>query len=203
MNIKDWIKKYNGTKIDYDGVYGIQCVDLVDHYIKYVLGYNPPMVKGAKDFWNNRNKKAFKDIFIEVINTKDTVPHLGDLFVRNSGTYGHIGVVGDGSSNKYFYAYEQNHNGTGQGMTLYKNTEWNYINFLRPRFQYVSANGGLHGYMRTNSKTPSILIPNDSRVEIIKTECFNKIVNGKSYMMSQIKYKGVKYYVADIYIKVK
>ena len=34
MTYTKWVKLYKGTKIDYDNAYGVQCVDLIKHYIK-------------------------------------------------------------------------------------------------------------------------------------------------------------------------
>lgn len=37
----EFIKKYNGKAKDYDGVAGVQCVDLIKYYLKEVFGLNP------------------------------------------------------------------------------------------------------------------------------------------------------------------
>ena len=33
MTFEKWVSQNLGKSIDYDGVYGVQCVDLVKHYI--------------------------------------------------------------------------------------------------------------------------------------------------------------------------
>ena len=38
MYIEEFINKYNGKKVDFDGVYGAQCVDLVRVYINEFFG---------------------------------------------------------------------------------------------------------------------------------------------------------------------
>ena len=37
MTLTEFVKKYNGKKIDYDGRYGAQCVDVFRQYCKDVL----------------------------------------------------------------------------------------------------------------------------------------------------------------------
>ena len=38
MTLTQFIKKYLGTKVDFDGKYGAQCVDLYRQYCAEVLG---------------------------------------------------------------------------------------------------------------------------------------------------------------------
>ena len=38
MTLDEFVKEYEGKKIDYDGSYGAQCVDLVRLYIQLVWG---------------------------------------------------------------------------------------------------------------------------------------------------------------------
>ncbi len=38
MTLDEFVKKYLGKKVDYDGQYGAQCVDLFRQYCKDVLG---------------------------------------------------------------------------------------------------------------------------------------------------------------------
>lgn len=206
MKFSEFVKKYIGKKIDYDGYYGVQCVDLILCYINKVFDVKPQVVGktgNAKEYWHQRNSKYLKSMFVPVVNSKYTVPHKGDIFVRTSGNCGHIGICTGEGSTSHFYAYEQNYQGTHEGMTKHKHTDWNTINFLRPRFQYVRAKGGLNAYKNKVLKNPSIVIPNRAEVEILKTECGFKNIKGKKYMMEQVLYKGIKYYVADLYVKVE
>ena len=38
---QEFINYYNGKAIDYDGVAGVQCVDLIKFYLNRVFGINP------------------------------------------------------------------------------------------------------------------------------------------------------------------
>ena len=51
MTYTKWVKLYKGTKIDYDNAYGVQCVDLIKHYIKKVLGATPRSIGNAYQYW--------------------------------------------------------------------------------------------------------------------------------------------------------
>lgn len=41
MNYQEFINTYNGKSIDYDGVSGVQCVDLAKMYLDKVFGIKP------------------------------------------------------------------------------------------------------------------------------------------------------------------
>ena len=54
MTIDQFITKYLGKKVDWDGAYGGQCVDLFRQYLNDVLNFPQPRgVVGAADFWTN------------------------------------------------------------------------------------------------------------------------------------------------------
>lgn len=203
MTFKQWVKKYAGKKIDYDGVYGVQCVDLIKHYIKNVLGFTPKSIGNAKNYWINRDSDYIKSMFIPIKNTPDFVPKEGDVFVRTSGKCGHLGVVCDKATTEYFYAYEQNAGGTGQGMTKHKHTDWKSINFLRPKKQKVTTAGGrLRAYKTINDAVCSLYIPNGTEVVLLCVDAGLKNIDGKKYQMSKIKYNDSVYFVADKYISI-
>ena len=64
MTYTKWVKLYKGTKIDYDNAYGIQCVDLIKHYIKKVLGAKVQNIGNAYKYWENRNSKYISNLFV-------------------------------------------------------------------------------------------------------------------------------------------
>lgn len=41
MNYSEFINKYLGKSTDYDGAYGVQCVDLIKAYLHDVFGTLP------------------------------------------------------------------------------------------------------------------------------------------------------------------
>ena len=61
MTLEEFVKKYNGKKVDYDNAYGAQCVDLFRQYAKEALGikeHTGPCATsgGAKDLFLDYDK---------------------------------------------------------------------------------------------------------------------------------------------------
>lgn len=111
MNFTDFINKYNGKKIDYDGVSGCQCVDLAKLYIDKVLELKPLSIGNAEAYWNRYNEvKLLRDNFIRIKNTPKFIPQKGDIVVwgLKHGKYGHIAIADGIGTTSYFYSYDQN-----------------------------------------------------------------------------------------------
>ena len=132
--LDDFISKYKvGKSYAYNGTYKGECVSLVKCFIDEVLDKTPQAIGNAKDYWAKRNGAYLKGIFTPIANTPDFVPQRGDVFVRTSGVYGHIGIVLNATKD-YFYTIEQNYNGCRVIKNI-KHTDWRNINFLRPKNQ--------------------------------------------------------------------
>lgn len=138
LTFADWIKKYLGKKTDYDGVYGVQCVDLIDCYIDKCLGLKKGFWGNAKDWWIKRNDKWLKNNFDIITPTyKNGELKAGDIGIRTSGKYGHIFIVAEPSKNGDFKYYDQNASGKCEAMTLRTKafTSANINGVLRPKNQ--------------------------------------------------------------------
>ena len=109
MTFDEFVKKYLGKAVDFDGTAGVQCVDLVDQYLKDVFGITGVWVKSAKDFYNKfSNYPALVKTFNRVPNTRELTDQLGDIVIWGGGTWGHCGIA-DGKGNiDVFYTYEEN-----------------------------------------------------------------------------------------------
>lgn len=119
MKWESYIKTYSGKRIDWDGCYGVQCVDLIDHYIEKCLGLTIGYFGNAKTWWQNRNDTWLKNNFNAITPTyKNGELKAGDIGIRTSGTHGHIFIVAEPTANGKIKYYDQNYNGTGAGMTL-------------------------------------------------------------------------------------
>lgn len=114
-----------GKSYDYAGNYKGECVSLVKRYIRDVLGFTPQSIGNAKEYWLKRNGNYIKAHFRPVSN-----PKRGDLFVRTSGTYGHIGIVLSAGDTTY-YTIEQNKGGCRVVTNELRKYESDY-HFLRP-----------------------------------------------------------------------
>ena len=139
MNFEEFVKKYKGKATDYDGGCGVQCVDLAKLYIDKVLGIKPQSIGNAEAYWNRYNELSYlKNNFDRIANTPSFVPQKGDVVVwgKKHGKYGHIAIADGVGNTSYFYSYDQNWGGKGQGMTRIRHTyKSGFVGVLRPKNQ--------------------------------------------------------------------
>lgn len=144
MNYSEFISEYNGKSFDYDGVSGVQCVDLIKMYLDKVFGIKAGAWGNAKDYYENFNNLPLKNNFERIANTPSFVPKKGDIAVFGTGLgnkYGHICIAtGEGDTDN-FYSYDLNWN----GKTVHKvnHTYKGFLGVLRPKDQ--SKIGGSSG----------------------------------------------------------
>ena len=114
-----WVKNQNGKTIDYDGVYGGQCVDLIMAYYKYLAGYN---VSGnAVDYqWNSLPSGWWRDHTPEpgAVIVWGAGAYMGKSGHYADSTYGHVGIVTSVSGGSIDY-YDQNSYQYGQKVGLH------------------------------------------------------------------------------------
>ena len=94
--MNEWVNKYLGKGVDYDGAYGVQCVDLVKSFVKNVLGVKPQSIGNAIEYYNKRNSSSYLTKNFNWIGyKKGFVPQKGDICVFNiHGTYLNFHNVG-------------------------------------------------------------------------------------------------------------
>ena len=111
MNYDEFINTYLGKGFDYDGVAGVQCVDLAKMYLNKVFNIKPGSWGNAKDYYENYNNLPLKSSFTRIANTPSFVPQKGDIVIWGTGLgnkYGHIAVAtGEGDTNQ-FYSHDLN-----------------------------------------------------------------------------------------------
>ena len=111
MTFDEFINTYKGSHIDYDGVAGYQCVDLIKHYLRDVFGIYAGAWGHAKDYWNITNRANVSDYFYNVPNTPDLIVERGDIVVWGAmpgNPYGHVAIgLGLGDVNG-FQSLDQN-----------------------------------------------------------------------------------------------
>lgn len=114
MLLDDFVKKYEGKKVDFDGVFGAQCVDLARQYWKKGLGileHTGPCstTGGAKDLFLDYEKMPIeKKYFIKIQKNKVFIP--GDTLIWDStetNKYGHVAIY-LGTLNDSVIVFEQN-----------------------------------------------------------------------------------------------
>jgi hypothetical protein len=144
MTYKEFITKYNGKGIDYDGVAGVQCVDLAKQYLHDVFGISPGAWGDAHAYYDNFNNiPALKNNFTRIANTADFVPEQGDIVVwssaLSSGGWGHIAIATGEGDATYFYSYDQNWTGKHDVCTKVRHTYKCVLGVLRAKSAVTSA----------------------------------------------------------------
>lgn len=121
MTYDEFEKKYIGKAVDYDGVAGVQCVDLVDQYLDNCFGITGVWCDGAKDLYNNfETYPALVKAFDRIPNTRDLIVQKGDIVIWGGGSWGHTGI-GNGEGDKdWFVTLEENTLGQHEPTQLVK-----------------------------------------------------------------------------------
>jgi hypothetical protein len=131
MTAEKWINAVVGKYVDYDGVYGAQCVDLIKKYFVEVIGI-PAIRNNAKDYWTNYPTAHFT----RITNTPSFLPKRGDIMIWGTavGQYGHIAIIDTANLNT-FVSLDQNWP-FSNGTTPAKRITHNYngvLGVLRPK----------------------------------------------------------------------
>ena len=106
MTFAEFIKRFTGVGVDWDGFYGAQCVDLVRLYLHEVWDKPQfPSVVGAKDIYDKIGSDYERTDY-----SQGRVPQYGDVVVwdgRLGGGYGHVGIFVEGNKDN-FRSFDQN-----------------------------------------------------------------------------------------------
>lgn len=101
MKLDEFINKYIKTKVDFDGAFGAQCVDLFRQYCKDVLNIpHTGAVEGAKDLFAKYHQLPLEMKYFNKISINkaynDIEMKYGDVIVWNStitNKYGHVAII--------------------------------------------------------------------------------------------------------------
>lgn len=132
MTLCDFVNKYINKKVDFDGAFGAQCVDLFRQYCKDVLEIHEHTgaVEGAKDLFYNHNKMIQKKYFVRISNKN---VKYGDVVIYDStktNKYGHVAIILGIVDNSSILVFEQN-GFTQDGAKITLRTFNNYLGVLR------------------------------------------------------------------------
>lgn len=136
MSFEEFIIKYNGKKVDFDGAFGAQCVDLFRQYNKEVWE-NPHTgaVDGAKDLFLNYEKLPVEKKLLDIVPANTNRIYPGDVAVWNAtevNKYGHVAIVVGFLGDESLIVFEQD--GFKQdGAKLNIRTDDNLLGFLRKK----------------------------------------------------------------------
>lgn len=115
MTTEQFVAKYNGKGINFDGQFGNQCMDLANQFVQEVWGKNGwDIARGfAYQVWTQFDSLPVSKYAHRVPNTPAGVPPEGALMIwsQGIGSAGHISVVRAGSNTNVFQSFDQNWNG--------------------------------------------------------------------------------------------
>ena len=103
MTLDEFIKKYTGVAVDFDGVYGVQCMDLMHQYMYDVLEIKDGTVLSSPTASQTYTNFRWGNYFKKIDNTPTGIPLKGDIvfFGTTVGSAGHVCVFVDGDMNKF------------------------------------------------------------------------------------------------------
>lgn len=139
MTLIEFIEKYEGKKVDYDGAYGAQCVDLFRQYTKEVLGIREhtgpcQTTGGALDLFMDYDRMPVEKKYFTRSTNKNWKS--GDILIWDktpANKYGHVAILiayfSDGSK---FLVFEQN-GITQAGAEIRVRDKTNLLGYLRKR----------------------------------------------------------------------
>lgn len=128
MTVEEFVNNYENKKVDFDGFYGAQCVDLFRQYVKEVLNIkeHTGAVAGAKDLYNNFDKMPLmQKNFSKVYGARK-----GDIAIFGNGQFGHVGIVLF-ASRKNIVLFEQDGFNQSKGAYIGIHNYENVLGFLR------------------------------------------------------------------------
>ena len=144
MNYNEFVNAYLGKATDYDGGYGVQCVDLIKLYLDKVFNLKIGAIGNAHVYYDNYNKvDILKNNFTRIANTPDFIPNKGDIVVWSTAQgngCGHVAIATGKGTKTYFYSYDQNWD--GKAMKKIYHTYTNVLGVLRPKDQNKILDGG-------------------------------------------------------------
>jgi|SRR3990172_1558810 len=141
MTLNDFIKKWQGKYIDFDGVYGAQCMDLMHQYCVEVLGISDGRVL-AKDYAKNVfldfDNTFGHEFFNKIENSLLGVPKEGDIVFWSSNPYGHVAVFIEGDIDS-FRSFDANYP-LGSPCHIQEHKYNNVIGWLHPQLSKTILN---------------------------------------------------------------
>lgn len=114
-SLSKFINQNNGKLLDWDGVYGPQCVDLIRFYQRDTLHVPPeaiPAAPTAKQMFNNF-PNAGNQYFTKILNGPTNFPSRGDIVFWGyypfiTGTAGHVAICSNADP-YWLITFDQNY----------------------------------------------------------------------------------------------
>jgi hypothetical protein len=186
MSYQTFKSQWIGKRVDYDKVYGYQCVDLIKQYLNQEYGLSPGAWGNAIDYYYSPNSAILTKF--DRLSTKEA--RTGDIVIFkgvNGNPYGHIGVC-DGNAGILTVTTLEQNGSTGNGSGLYGDairtraiSKTRVVGVLRPKAARVGmpAVGSIinitKGVARTTYKPGTTTI---AKIITATDTTFNYIVRG-------------------------
>ena len=113
MKVSEFVQKHIKTKVDFDGVYGAQCVDLFRYYCEEVLQIphtgSCASSGGAKDLFLDYSKMPLEQKYFNAIRTTNV--KYGDVVIwgkTDKNKYGHVAIAITKIDKDSILVFEQN-----------------------------------------------------------------------------------------------
>lgn len=140
MIFDQFITKWTGKSIDFDGIYPNQCMDLMHQYAYDVLGITDKAVLAKAWASLVYTQFAWNNQFEKIANTPTDVPQKGDIILWEEALnydaaighgYGHVAIVIDANTNT-FNSFDANW--PAGSLPHIQNHNYNHVlGWLRPR----------------------------------------------------------------------
>jgi hypothetical protein len=135
VNFDEFIKKWTGKPVDFDGIYPNQCMDLMHQYIYEVLEITDKSVCAAPSAYQVYTQFKWPNHFTKIANTPEGVPEKGDivLFGQTIGQWGHVCIAIEGNVDK-FRSFDSNWP-TGSLPKIIEHSYVGVLGWLRPKLE--------------------------------------------------------------------
>jgi len=103
MTFQNFLEKWNGQPIDFDGIYPNQCMDLAHQYVYDVLGLTDVRIIAHPAAYQIFTDFTETQYFDKIANSPTGVPVEGDIVVfgQGVGQWGHVCIFIEGDANKF------------------------------------------------------------------------------------------------------
>ena len=141
-----WATNATERELDYDKISGVQCVDLIKHYIKKVRKIEPKSIGNANQYWYKRYQEYIQKVIsnggtlISVGKGNKTTVKAGDIVVmmKDGSSTGHICIGNGVNSTNYFKSYDTNWGGWRcQLITHRYDSDWYILGLIRISSTYT------------------------------------------------------------------
>lgn len=182
-----WVNSQVGKALDYDGVYGAQCVDLTKYYYSYL---------GAAAPRGNANQYANGGAFCPSGWSYQGSPRAGDIAVWTGGENGHVAIVTEIRGSQ-MVCVEQNYNGlqycTANLHSINANT------YIRPDFNTdtISVREGVYVIHSVRDSNKVLDIQSDSKDCGANIQLYENLYN--QVQKFRIINKGDYYCIQSVY----